>query len=176
MVNVALGYAQVAECAAGDPNHDGSITIDELIRAVNNALSGCPSAGVLLSGDPGRLATAAMVEMPPVPADPSDVDNGIIMTRLDLHLRPTATVGEVNAALTMVGGGIVTMLPGFPAVTIAIPRPASIADPWLAERPAPSASPQQPPAVADASPAITPPKVSGCAPSEPGGAASVKLV
>ena len=128
MVNVALGYAQVAECAAGDPNHDGSITIDELIRAVNNALSGCPSAGVLLSGDPGRLATAAMVEMPPVPADPSDVDNGIIMTRLDLHLRPTATVGEVNAALTMVGGGIVTMLPGFPAVTIAIPRPASLAD------------------------------------------------
>jgi len=29
-------------CAAGDANLDGVITVDEIIRAVNNALTGCP--------------------------------------------------------------------------------------------------------------------------------------
>jgi hypothetical protein len=28
-------------CEAGDANHDGSITIDEILTAVNNALNGC---------------------------------------------------------------------------------------------------------------------------------------
>jgi hypothetical protein len=41
MVNVALGTAPVSACVAGDPNHDGAITIDEIVRAVNNALNGC---------------------------------------------------------------------------------------------------------------------------------------
>ena len=41
MVNIALEEAPVSECPAGDPNHDGKITIDEIIRAENNALNGC---------------------------------------------------------------------------------------------------------------------------------------
>jgi hypothetical protein len=41
MVNIALGNAGVATCTAGDANHDGQITIAELLAAVNSALNGC---------------------------------------------------------------------------------------------------------------------------------------
>jgi hypothetical protein len=41
MVNIALGSRPVADCLAGDENGDGEITIDEIIKAVNNALAGC---------------------------------------------------------------------------------------------------------------------------------------
>jgi hypothetical protein len=41
MVNVALGTAPASACVAGDDNHDGAITIDEIVRAVSNALRGC---------------------------------------------------------------------------------------------------------------------------------------
>jgi len=32
----------VSQCTAGDANGDGQITIDEILTAVNNALTGCP--------------------------------------------------------------------------------------------------------------------------------------
>jgi hypothetical protein len=41
MVNVALGNGVVANCPPGDANGDGAITIDEIIQAVSNALTGC---------------------------------------------------------------------------------------------------------------------------------------
>jgi streptogramin lyase len=41
LVNIALGNAEVAGCAAGDANQDDQITIDEILTAVNNALGGC---------------------------------------------------------------------------------------------------------------------------------------
>jgi hypothetical protein len=41
MVNIALGNANVADCAPGDANQDGQITIDEILTAVNDALSAC---------------------------------------------------------------------------------------------------------------------------------------
>ncbi|GIW45765.1 MAG: hypothetical protein KatS3mg077_3047 [Candidatus Binatia bacterium] len=41
MVNVALGFAPVTNCAAGDQSGDGQITIEEIIQAVNRALAGC---------------------------------------------------------------------------------------------------------------------------------------
>jgi hypothetical protein len=40
-VNIALGNAPVATCAAADQNGDGTVAINELIGAVNVALSGC---------------------------------------------------------------------------------------------------------------------------------------
>jgi len=43
MVNIALGNANIDTCLAGDANPDGQITIDEVLTAVNNALSGCPA-------------------------------------------------------------------------------------------------------------------------------------
>ena len=42
MVDIALGNAPVSECAAGDSNLDHQITVDEILAAVNNALTGCP--------------------------------------------------------------------------------------------------------------------------------------
>src|SRR5262249_8334938 len=39
---------------------------------------------------------------------------------------PQATVGQVNSALATIGGGIVTMRPNSPFITIAIPPPPSI--------------------------------------------------
>jgi hypothetical protein len=41
MVNIALGNANVESCPAGDVNGDGEVTIDEILRGVNAALSGC---------------------------------------------------------------------------------------------------------------------------------------
>jgi hypothetical protein len=41
MVNLALGVSST-DCAEGDPNASGHITIDEILSALNNALRGCP--------------------------------------------------------------------------------------------------------------------------------------
>jgi len=41
MVAIALGNSPVVGCIAGDERHDGRITVNEIIRAVNNALDGC---------------------------------------------------------------------------------------------------------------------------------------
>ncbi|MFI5366437.1 MAG: hypothetical protein ACHQ4J_12525 [Candidatus Binatia bacterium] len=35
------GNAGASTSTAGDANHDGQITIDEILAAVNNALNGC---------------------------------------------------------------------------------------------------------------------------------------
>jgi hypothetical protein len=63
MVNVALGSADIAICAAGDGNSDGHITVDEILTAVNNALNGCPQTGTsmergLLALSTGNLRSA----------------------------------------------------------------------------------------------------------------------
>ncbi len=36
-----LGNAPVSDCPPGDVNADGTITIDEILAAVNRALNGC---------------------------------------------------------------------------------------------------------------------------------------
>jgi hypothetical protein len=41
MVNIALGTTAISTCDAGDANQDGRLTVDEILTAVNNALSGC---------------------------------------------------------------------------------------------------------------------------------------
>jgi hypothetical protein len=40
-VNIALGLASTDTCTRADVNSDGQVSIDELIKAVNAALSGC---------------------------------------------------------------------------------------------------------------------------------------
>jgi hypothetical protein len=44
LVNIALDDAAVSACSPGDRNQDGSVTIEEILAAVNAALSGCPPA------------------------------------------------------------------------------------------------------------------------------------
>jgi len=41
-VQIALGGSVVNTCAAFDANRDHAVTVDEIITAVNNALTGCP--------------------------------------------------------------------------------------------------------------------------------------
>jgi microsomal dipeptidase-like Zn-dependent dipeptidase len=59
MVNVALGNAAIASCAAGDVGGDGRIGVDELVTAVNHALRGCPAEGCVQRPD-GMVAWYAM--------------------------------------------------------------------------------------------------------------------
>jgi hypothetical protein len=40
-VNVSGGHAVLASCVNADSTRDGSLKIDELVRAVKSALSGC---------------------------------------------------------------------------------------------------------------------------------------
>ncbi|MGD0948767.1 MAG: hypothetical protein ABSA52_15235 [Candidatus Binatia bacterium] len=40
-MSIALGNSALTACGAGDANADGEITIDEILAAVNVALSGC---------------------------------------------------------------------------------------------------------------------------------------
>ncbi len=81
-----------------------------------------PAEGVLLQGQPGDLAISALTDMFPIPALDADIENGVILTRVDVALLGDATVGEVNSALQSVGGGIVGMRAGFPTVVVAVPR------------------------------------------------------
>lgn len=41
MANIAAGLRAVDDCPAGDRNGDGLVTVDEILRAVANALAGC---------------------------------------------------------------------------------------------------------------------------------------
>jgi hypothetical protein len=41
-VRIASGEIDVTECEAADLNGDGSVSIDELVAAVERALQGCP--------------------------------------------------------------------------------------------------------------------------------------
>ena len=47
MVNIDLGLANASTCPAGDPDSSNTITINEIIAAVNHAISGCvaPACG-----------------------------------------------------------------------------------------------------------------------------------
>jgi hypothetical protein len=46
-VNIALGSAAVEACPEFDTSGDGTVTVNELIAAVNRALGGCPSSGAM---------------------------------------------------------------------------------------------------------------------------------
>jgi hypothetical protein len=82
--------------------------------------------GVLLAGGPSALAIDSTFDLPPVGVDQSQIEAGVIMTRLDVRLSPIATVGQVNDVLAAVGGGVVSMSRGFVAVTISVPRQPTI--------------------------------------------------
>jgi len=42
LVNIALENLPASTCPFGDINQDGVVTIDEILKAVNNDLDGCP--------------------------------------------------------------------------------------------------------------------------------------
>jgi hypothetical protein len=40
-VNISMGQMQMGMCRAGDRNHDGRISVAELVAAVKDMLRGC---------------------------------------------------------------------------------------------------------------------------------------
>jgi hypothetical protein len=44
LANIALGRSTVDRCLPGDAGGDGAVTVDEIVAAVNHALTGCPVA------------------------------------------------------------------------------------------------------------------------------------
>ncbi|QBB71170.1 hypothetical protein ELE36_12860 [Pseudolysobacter antarcticus] len=81
------------------------------------------NVGSLLVGTPDTLALNAVVDMQPVAAPNADIDGDLIMTRMDIVFSRNASVAQINAALTTIGAGIVTMTPQRAEMTIAFPRP-----------------------------------------------------
>lgn len=85
------------------------------------ALKSSPDEGVLLEGNPAAPALAALSDLPVVPSFGAELANGLMLTRIDAAIRPDATIGEVNEALSAIGGGIVGMSAGVPLLVIAVP-------------------------------------------------------
>jgi len=81
-----------------------------------------PAEGILLAGKPEDNALAAVTDLQAIPADDAALLNGMLLTRLDAAIRPEATIGEVNAALRAVGGGIAAMRAGLPVMVVAVPQ------------------------------------------------------
>jgi hypothetical protein len=42
LVNIVLENGALTDCPVGDADYDGAIAINDILLAVNNALSGCP--------------------------------------------------------------------------------------------------------------------------------------
>jgi plastocyanin len=70
MVNVALGTTPVSACAAGDPDTSGDISINEIVAAVSNALSGCTTTAPTPTPTP---VTRTVVVGPGFAFDPPDL-------------------------------------------------------------------------------------------------------
>src|SRR5690348_9604571 len=74
--------------------------------------------GVLVTGPANGKATDAFTDLIATPANRADVDpGGLLLTRLSVTINPDATVGQLNAALNLVRGGIISMRPGDRDVT-----------------------------------------------------------
>jgi Protein of unknown function (DUF1566)/Subtilase family len=86
-----------------------------------------PTDRVLLQGDPEAPAIQATTTFAPVAAQRADIDNGVVLTKIDVRIAPDATVGQVNAALALVGGSIASMRAGSPALSVVIPRASNVA-------------------------------------------------
>src|SRR5436305_7103995 len=86
-----------------------------------------PSFAGKLGGDPTRMAIDALTEVEPVPASDADIVHGVILSKLEMGLKGTATVGQVNAALDLLDARIVSMRPGDATLTVVFPRGADLA-------------------------------------------------
>jgi hypothetical protein len=100
MVNIALGNTDIVACRPGDASGEGVITVDEILTAVNNALTGCTAPTLTPTGVPAtatRTATPTSTTSPSTPV-------------------PTTTQGTVprRAAATTVT--LVQGLQGIPAL------------------------------------------------------------
>jgi hypothetical protein len=105
-----------------------TITIQQDTRKRLTASNLQWSVGAGLNGAPTSLATSGTAKLLAPPVDTTQIKNNVLLTRLIVVVTPAATVEQVDAALAKVNGTIVTMRPDSTFLTIAIPRPASLAD------------------------------------------------
>jgi len=83
--------------------------------------------GILLPGNASaRMKDATFDLLPEVGVSADQIVNGVMMTRLVVRFAADATVGQVNAALVAINGGIIGMSKGQLALSIAVPRAASV--------------------------------------------------
>jgi hypothetical protein len=83
--------------------------------------------GILLPGDARAPALPAITNLAPPGVNDSDLQDGVILTQLDVFFSRDATIGDVNAVLVRIDGGIVSMLAGSAALSIAVPRQTDFA-------------------------------------------------
>jgi hypothetical protein len=86
------------------------------------------SEGVVLEGNEGDNAVAAIKTLPPSPAPESEIQQDFLTTRLTVVIDSAATVGCVNALLESYDARIVSMKRGSWDVTLKIPAVATIAE------------------------------------------------
>ncbi|MBX3027141.1 hypothetical protein KF840_19755 [bacterium] len=68
MVDIALGAAPLAACAAADADHDGTVRVDEILAAVHVALLGCPALAIDQASE-ARCDPLLPACMLPLPSD-----------------------------------------------------------------------------------------------------------
>jgi hypothetical protein len=61
-LNIALGQGRVADCQAFEGTADGVVTVDELVRGVQNALQGCPSARAVKASSSVALSSLFVMD------------------------------------------------------------------------------------------------------------------
>lgn len=87
-VNIALGNAPASSCAALDANANGAVSINELLAAVGNALSGCAAGGT-----PTPSPTPTVAPSGPC-GDTTDVDTFYASPRPMLRVYRTGGMGN----------------------------------------------------------------------------------
>ncbi len=87
-INIVLGQSDVSSCPAIDADGDGTVTVDEIIRAVANALNGCADLGTIQPlPQPIESGTPAPSRTPQPTPTPAPVG----------QCRRTGCIGEICA-------------------------------------------------------------------------------
>ncbi|MBK7091473.1 MAG: S8 family serine peptidase [bacterium] len=118
--------------ALGDFNCSSQTDISDAVFMVNYIFasgpapcsgSNCEPRGVMLTGVPSSPAIDAVYDFPHIPAKEDEIDiDGFMRTRLDCVLNPSATIQQVNAALTEIDALIVGMDSSNIFMTLEIPE------------------------------------------------------
>ncbi len=127
---IFAGGSAPADAALGDVDCNNRVDITDAVFMINFIFASGPYpclspgcvTGVLLTGNESSSAVGATFAFGPIAAEPAEIDDdGLLRSRLSVILHPDATVGEVNAALTLIGGLISWMAAGDLSATVMVP-------------------------------------------------------
>lgn len=86
------------------------------------------TVGQPISGPPNALALDNLTALTSPPLSPSDISDGMILSRLFAVISRDATVSGVNDELARISGGIIAMSPTSPMIVIGFTGPQQKAD------------------------------------------------